>query len=497
MTLHSSYPIDPNHRIAFRNYTSGCVGTGHVGLGLHKEYQDQLELVQKEVGFTYLRGHGLLHKDLSICALTRTRRDEEGVIEYNFTYLDRLYDSYRRLHIKPFLEIGFMPEPLASGEQSIFWWKGNVTPPKEYAAWAELIKAIIVHLRGRYGDREVASWPVEVWNEPNLRGFWKDADLQEYLKLYDVTSRAVKEAFPDMRVGGPAICGGENFKEWLTAFLDYCRDAKAPLDFVTRHIYRADPPERRGHYTYHTMRPISYTINELNETRAAIDSYAMFRGMELHVTEFNTSYSPTCPLHDTNENAVLTAEMLAVFGDTSASYSYWTFGDVFEESGVPFSPFHGGFGLVANGCIPKPTLWTFAFFHRLTGPCVLREDNVILTLKEDGGYRGVAWNAGRNEMEITLSLPEGSGKAVLLTQTVNEEVCNPLKIWHDMGEPKSLTEAQLRFLRASAYPLHASVPVEGESCTLGLKANGLVYFEILPVTFEGDRGYDYSYYVKE
>ena len=40
--------------------------------------------------------------------------------------------------------------------------------------------------------------------------------------------------------------------------------------------------------------------------------------------------------------------------------SYWTFGDVFEEMGVPFTPFHGGFGLVANGCITKPTFWTFA-----------------------------------------------------------------------------------------------------------------------------------------
>lgn len=89
--------------------------------------------------------------------------------------------------------------------------------------------------------------------------------------------------------------------------------------------------------------------------------------MEIHITEFNTSYIPNCPLHDTNQNAAYMAQQLSRLGDVNESYSYWTFGDIFEEQGVPFTPFHGGFGLVANGCIPKPTFWTFKFYKDLCG----------------------------------------------------------------------------------------------------------------------------------
>jgi len=93
-----------------------------------------------------------------------------------------------------------------------------------------------------------------------------------------------------------------------------------------------------------------------------VDSYEEFAGKDIHITEYNTSYIPNAPVHDTCYNAAYVAQMLSRLGDCHTSYSYWTFGDVFEELGVPFTPFHGGFGLVANGCIPKPTFWTFAFY---------------------------------------------------------------------------------------------------------------------------------------
>ena len=108
---------------------------------------------------------------------------------------------------------------------------------------------------------------------------------------------------------------------------------------------------------------------------------------------------PNCPIHDTNQNAAYIAHQLSRLGDDNESYSYWTFGDVFEEFGVPFTPFHGGFGLVANGCIPKPTFWTFAFFKKLKekkGICVYKDETCVVMKYEDGSYRGIAWNATRN-----------------------------------------------------------------------------------------------------
>ena len=117
-----------------------------------------------------------------------------------------------------------------------------------------------------------------------------------------------------------------------------------------------------------------------------------YKGLPMHITEFNTSYSPDSPVHDTTRNAAYIARLLACLGEMNESYSYWTFGDVFEEKGVPFTPFHGGFGLVANGCIPKPTFWTFAFFKELQGQCLLRNREAVAVQRPDGTVAGVAWN---------------------------------------------------------------------------------------------------------
>ena len=53
------------------------------------------------------------------------QESEDGVPEYNYTYLDRVMDSYLELGLRPFLELGFMPEKMASGKQTIFYWKGR------------------------------------------------------------------------------------------------------------------------------------------------------------------------------------------------------------------------------------------------------------------------------------------------------------------------------------------------------------------------------------
>jgi xylan 1,4-beta-xylosidase len=326
----------------FRNNASYCVGTGRIGLALQKEYAEHLKLVQETIRFRYIRGHGLFCDDVGIY-----RERESGgrmVPFYNFTYLDRIMDLYLENGIRPFLELGFMPDLMKSGEQTIFYWKGNVTPPASYEKWAELVRETFVHLIARYGAQEVITWPVEVWNEPNI-GFWAGS-MEEYFQLYDVSVRAVKQADVRIQVGGPAICGVETEK-WLRSFFAHCISKNVPLDFITRHCYTANTPETRGHYTYHTMRKPEIMLEELRETRAIMADYPRIEGLPLHITEFNTSYSPLCPIHDTVFNAAFIARILSQAGEYAYSYSYWTFSDVFEEMDVPKSVFHGGFGLVA------------------------------------------------------------------------------------------------------------------------------------------------------
>ena len=123
--------VDPSNRISFNNNVDFCVGTGRLGLALTQEYLDELKFVQDEIGFKFIRGHGLFSDDVAI--YHEYTENDETKVEYTYTYIDRIFDKFLELNIRPYLELGFMPYKLASGTQTIFYWKGNTTPPKDLA----------------------------------------------------------------------------------------------------------------------------------------------------------------------------------------------------------------------------------------------------------------------------------------------------------------------------------------------------------------------------
>jgi len=185
----------------FNTMFKECIGAGRANEGLRADWQQQLAYVKKECDFKYIRMHGLLTDDMGVY-----REDKNGNPEYNFQYIDVLYDYILSIGMKPFVELGFMPEALASGKQVIFWWKGNTTPPKDYIKWEGLIRNLVAHFTERYGSDEVKIWYFEVWNEPNLSGFWSGTQ-EEYFKLYKHSVHAIKSVNKAYRVGGPATAG--------------------------------------------------------------------------------------------------------------------------------------------------------------------------------------------------------------------------------------------------------------------------------------------------
>ena len=513
--------VKAGDRASFHNQVDYCIGTGRMGLALHKEYHDQLKMAQDYIGFEHIRGHGLFCDDMGIYQQHRENPWDPNSpyeVEYNFTYLDRVMDDYRSMGLKPFLELGFMPYKMASGTQTIFYWKGNTTPPKDYEDWKNMVQALLRHLIERYGE-DAYTFPIEVWNEPNLPGFWYKADMDEYFKLFKESFYAIKEVSPKFRVGGPAVCGGTDEK-WISAFMEFCHKNKIPVDFVTRHHYTTELPERDGHYGYAELMDEEDGFANLKTTRDIIDKYDEYRGLQIHITEYNTSYIPNCPLHDTNQNAAYIAKQLSRLGDGNESYSYWTFGDVFEEQGIPFTPFHGGFGLIANGCIPKPTFWTFVFFKNLKrgeGKCVFKNDNAVIMKMKDGSFRGVLWNDTKhrsgNHFTMNLSLETAAGEYAVLTKRVDEATCNPLKLWHDIGEPANPDAATTELIRSAAQPFVRSFRKKTEkesrdtskrsaradvlSFSVELPENAVVYFEAKNAPVKSDRGYRYDHVTQQ
>src|SRR5476651_1828412 len=206
---------------------NACVGAGRANEGLRADWQQQLAYVRKQCGFQYIRMHGLLTDDMAVYT-----EDAKGKPQYYYMYIDALFDFLHSIGMKPFVELGFMPNALASGNKTIFWWRGNVTPPKDMKKWADFMKAFVTHCKERYGDAEVRTWYFEVWNEPNLSGFFSGTQ-QQYFDLYAATARAIKSVSPDYKVGGPATAGAG----WVPEFIHYCDTNHAPVDFISTHTY--------------------------------------------------------------------------------------------------------------------------------------------------------------------------------------------------------------------------------------------------------------------
>lgn len=364
---------------------NACVGAGRANEGLRADWQQQLAYVRKECGFKYIRMHGLLCDDMGVY-----KEDNKGNPEYNYMYVDALFDYLESIGMKPFVELGFMPSALASGNQTIFWWRGNVTPPKDYKKWSDLIKNLVQHFTKRYGAAEVKTWYFEVWNEPNLSpGFWTGTQ-QDYFKLYKYTAEAIKSVNEHYRVGGPATAGAA----WIPQMITYCHQNKVPIDFISTHAYGVNQgflDEYGNAGTILSKDPMSVSGDVIRAHKQITES--KMPGLALHFTEWSASYTPADPIHDSYQEAPYVLEKLKQVGNAANSMSYWVFTDIFEEPGPRFTPFHGGFGMLTIQGINKPVFYAYHFLNQLGKIELKNNDSESWACKDSSGnIQVLAWN---------------------------------------------------------------------------------------------------------
>jgi xylan 1,4-beta-xylosidase len=455
-----------------------CVGTGRLELALRRDYQESLAMVQRDIGFRHIRGHGLFADGVGIHQPYEYAGSRH--VRHAFTYLDQVVDAYLDLGIAPFVELGFMPSGLACGDQTVFWWRGNVTPPRSWTEWAELVRATVAHLVDRYGLDRVREWPIEVWNEPDLTYFWPAADQDAYHRLYEVTAHTVKEVDASLQIGGPAISPGAD-DDWLPRFAEFVTVHKVPIDFVSRHAYSSGPAQHVPFGTYQSLAPSSVLLEQFAGPRRQLRDTALAE-LPVHITEFNSSYRPDNPIHDTAFHAAYLAPVVAAGGDLVDSFSYWTFCDVFEEAGVPTTPFHGGFGLLTHRQIKKPTYHLYAFMARMGDDILARGPEYLLTRDDTGRVCVLAWGP------VELSIPLAGTSAFMLRSSVSETAGNAWVAWGEMGRPASPRPRQLDALREAAEPLrrHGRLPiVDGRvDLDLSLDRYEVTLVELAPVVDE-------------
>ncbi len=361
------------------------ITAGRAAEGLREDWRKQLREVQREIGFEYIRFHGIFHDDMMIY-----HEKEDGTPYYNWQYFDSLMDFFLEVNIRPILELSFTPGVMATGTQTCFWWKGNVTPPKDYGKWADLVAETVRHCINRYGHGEVLKWYFEVWNEPNLEYFWGGTQ-EEYFRLYEYTAAAIKAIDPLLKVGGPSSCGFIDKKApWLEEFLEFCTSKNLSVDFITAHPYPNDSPLDADGKQVMTLDDPDRTYRDMKWINAAVKNSA-YRSAEIHLTEWNSSPSPRDLIHDTAFMAPFIIRNNLKCMGLADSLGFWTFTDVFEEIGAGDIPFHGGFGLINTQGLKKAAYYGYWFLSRLGNEKIAHGENYFIS-KKDGKLQILLWN---------------------------------------------------------------------------------------------------------
>jgi xylan 1,4-beta-xylosidase len=458
----------------------------------------------------YFRTHNLLCTGDGTPALkwgstNAYTEDAAGNPVYDWTILDKIFDTYRERGVKPYAQIGFMPKALSTKPEPYqHSWKpgaryeqiytGWAYPPKDYKKWAELVFQWVKHCVARYGAKEVASWYWEVWNEPNI-GYWRGTP-DEFRKLHDFAVDAVRRALPTAKVGGPDTAGGGRyFRDFLAHCLKGTNYATGkvgtPTDFVSFHAKGA-PTFVNGH----VRMGIANQLRTIDENFRIVASFPELKDKPIVIGESDPDGCAACqgPQLGYRNTTVFSSYTAAAFArkhDLAAKHGVnlegaltWAF--EFEDQ-----PYFAGFRVLATNGINLPVLNVFRMFAKMTGKRVTSESDgqasLDMVLKD--GVRGksdvgslaslddqklavLLWHYHDDDVpgpaaDVVISVTGLPAKeAKLTTYRIDATHTNPFEEWKKMGSPAKPTADQVAAME-KAGRLTARGPAEAILVTDG------------------------------
>lgn len=448
----------------------------------------------------YFRAHNLLtsgHDTMNLKwgSTNVYTEDAHGKPIYDFTILDKIFDTYLQRGIKPLAQFSFMPEALSTNPQPYehHWqpgmpyekvYTGWAYPPKDYKKWADLVYTWVKHAVERYGKAEVETWYWELWNEPNI-GYWKGT-VDEYCKLYDYTADAAKRALPTIKMGGPETTGPSWNKaaDFLKTFLTHCVSGKnyvtgkvgSPLDFITFHAKGA-PKIVDGHVQMN----MGTQLRDISEGFRIVASYPTLKHLPIIIGESDPEGCAACGMKTNPSNAYRNGTMYSSY--TAASFARkYALADHFKvnfKGAVSWSfefeqqPYFYGFRDLATNGIDKPVLNVFRMFGMMKGKRVevTGNQNYNYLMVRDSSIRGskadinalaskdlrtasvMLWHYHDDDVKTADAVIEVNLKGLPIQTPLNvyhyridDENSNSYEVWKKMGSPENPTPEQYAVL---------------------------------------------------
>jgi len=325
-------------------------------VSLHEQY--------RQIGVDYVRTHDVPGVfDINV-VFPKMQADPSKESSYDFRSTDLQVQAIRSVGAEVFYRLGYS-------------WGGPSDVPSDYVKFAEICKHIVMHYNHgwangfKYGIRY---W--EIWNEPDIKIFWKGTP-EQYFRLYDTVAKALKTVDAGVKVGGPALAGR---REFLERFLQFCKTNKSLLDFVSWHIYTGS----RGPYL------IAEAANRIQDL---LKRYG-FENVESFLTEWNI-YADSAN-HDEFWNArgaAWTASALIYLQDTSISGALRYRGNGGGKGGR-------GFGLFYDNGEFKKTAYAFLAMNRMLETPV----RIACNGSNDAGFAVLAGRSdGGNILRVLIS----------------------------------------------------------------------------------------------
>ncbi len=488
-----NYNVDTSKSIGiFDDRGKNVLSVGHVSLLLKSNVMEKLKKTKEDMGFQYISIYGIFDKQMQLY-----NEDREGEVFYNFNNIDYIFDNLLELNLKPFIQLSFMPEQLASETTNFSLFESNISKPKSYSKWGNLIKAFIEHLVTRYSYEEIYSWYFSIWYKPDIPNYtWYNRD-EDFFELVKTTFKTIKNIDKNIKIGGFS-----NYiinKKWLSKIAEFCKNNNIILDFASFLVHGMeinildDSFYAKGYKNKlgkldHKFEKINesslmkveigeenMTILQVQKTVQLLESLNIFKKDYWAIEYCSTSFSEDLT-HDTLFMAPYILKNSIAIRKYVNGLGYWNFIDSLDVVIHETPLFYGGYGMLTINGLRKPHYLAYSFLNRMKKQILLEEEGILITRDRNSiqilayNYchfndiyskfdtsqisQKVRYNVFRDKLtqHLIIELQNLHGKFIVEKYFLNRDNGSVFDAWVAIGAPHIITKEAYAYLNTKIEP---------------------------------------------